>query len=429
MSTVEKLENNKMKLTFAVDAQTFEKGLDYSYKKKKGSINLPGFRKGKIPRNLIESQFGIEFLFDDAINFVFPDAYEKILDENNIEPVSRPTIDVPNASKEDGVEFIVEIVVKPEITVSDYKGLKYTKVETDVTDEEIEAEIEKMREQNARISSVSDRPTKDGDTAVIDYEGFVGDEAFAGGKGSDHELVLGSNSFIDTFEEQLVGKNVGDDVDVNVKFPDEYHSPDLAGKEALFKVKVKDIKEKILPELDDEFAQDVSEFDTLDEYKNDVKEKLSNAKKESADREKYEKVMQSLVEIVEADIPTEMFDNQKRQMVNNMKQRIRGTGMDFDMYLQYLGQTEEKLMESYQENAENQVRARLALESIVRIEKYEVSDDELNEEITKMAEAYKMTLEQLLEVMPDAEKDVIRMDLKIKKAADMVVETAVEIEA
>ena len=288
MSTVEKIDVNKVKITFSVSAERFEEGMQYSYNKNKNRISVQGFRKGKAPRKIIEVQYGKAIFYDDAFNFVLPDAYENAVKENNLDVVSKPEIDVENISDEDGVTFIAEVYTKPEVKIEDYKGLTYTKNEVKVEDSEVDEQINIARNKNARVMSITDRAIQQGDIAVIDFEGFIDGVAFEGGKGKDYDLEIGSHSFIDNFEDQLIGKNVGDDVDVNVTFPEEYHQPDLANKPALFKVEIKDIKVKELPELNDDFAQDVSEFDTLDEYKKDIVAKILVQKQKDADNKKQE---------------------------------------------------------------------------------------------------------------------------------------------
>ncbi len=426
MSTVENIDVNKMKITFSVSAERFEEGMKYSYNKNKGRINVQGFRKGKAPRKIIEVQYGKEIFYDDAFNFVLPDAYEAAVKENNLDVVSRPEIDVENISDTDGVTFIAEVFVKPEVKIDDYNGLTYTKKEVVVGDEEIEAEINKAREKNARIITVTDRPVQNGDIAVIDFKGFVDGKAFEGGEGKDYDLEIGSHSFIDTFEEQLIGKNIGDDVDVNVTFPEEYHQKDLAGKPALFKVEIKDIKFKELPAADDDFAQDVSEFDTMDEYKNDISAKLLKYKQNEAENSKQEEVLAALVKKAEMDVPQVMIENEIDNKINEFRNGISRQGLSLDMYLQYMGQSMENMREAYRIVSEQQVKSRLVLEAVAAKENFEVSDDEIDAEITRIAENYGMEKEKLTSVLRDEDRANLVKDLQVQKALKLVMDNAVE---
>ena len=331
MSTIENIDVNKIKITFSVSAERFEEGMKYSYNKNKGRINVQGFRKGKAPRKIIEIQYGKAIFYDDAFNFVLPEAYDAAVKEHNLDVVSKPDIDVEEVSDTDGVTFSAEVYIKPEVKIDDYKGLAFTKQEIKVNDDEVDNMINSAREKNARILTVTDRPVQNGDIAVIDFEGFVDEVAFEGGKGDDYELEIGSHSFIDNFEEQLIGKNVGDDVDVNVTFPEDYHQKDLAGKPALFKVEIKDIKFKELPELNDDFAQDVSEFDTLDEYKKDIMAKLLVQKQKDADNKKQEELLDILVKKAEMDVPQVMIENEINNKIREFEAGISRQGLSLDM--------------------------------------------------------------------------------------------------
>ena len=399
MSTMEKIEKNKVKLTFSVDAARFEEGMQYSYNKNKGNIAVQGFRKGKAPRKLIEAQYGKAVFYDDAINFVMPEAYETAVKENNLDVVSRPEIDV-TAIDENGVSFTAEVYTKPEVKLGEYKGLKYTKMDEEPTDEEIDAELKKEQEKNARIVTVTDRPVQNGDIATIDFKGFMDGEAFEGGEGKDFDLEIGSHSFIDTFEDQLVGKNVGDDVEVNVTFPENYGQASLAGKPAKFEVEIKDIKVKELPELNDEFVQDTTEFENLNEYKNEIAGKLIVAKKQQAKNKMEEDLVTALVEGCEMDVPQVMIDNDIDMKIEDFSRNIQSQGLSLDVYLQYMGQTVESMREAYRPMSEKQVKARLALEAVANAENFTVEEADLEAEVEKIAKAYGM------------EKDVLKSALR-----------------
>lgn len=426
MSTVEKIDVNKYKLTFSVDAERFEEGLAYSYNKNKGYFNIEGFRKGKAPRKIVEARYGKEVLYDDAINFVLQDAYTAALDESKLDVVSRPEVNVTEVSTENGVTFEAEVYVKPEVKISDYKGLSYKKVDIEVTDEDVEAELNKDREKHSRIIDVKDRAIENGDIATIDFEGFIDGVAFEGGKGTDYDLEIGSHSFIDTFEDQLVGKNVGDDVDVNVTFPAEYGQKDLAGKPALFKVEIKDIKAKELPEINDEFVQDTTEFESVDEYKKDIRAKLILAKTDAAEKAKEEELVDALIEKAEMDVPQAMIENEIDNKINEFRNGISRQGLSIEMYLQYMGQSMENMREAYRIISEKQVKARLALEAVAANENFEVSDEEIDAELTRIAETYGMEKEKIQSIFGEKEKEGIVKDLQVQKALKFVMENAVE---
>ncbi len=427
MSTLEKLENNMVKLTIEVAADRFEEGMKYSYNKNKSQISLQGFRKGKAPRNIIEKVYGPEVFYDDAINYVLPDAYAEAVKEHDLEVVSRPEVDVEKVAKGETMVFTALFAVKPEVTLGDYKGVEIEKVETEVTDEDIENEIKKVQDQNSRLVTVNDRPAQLGDIVTIDFEGFVDGVAFEGGKGEDYDLELGSHTFIDTFEDQLVGKNLADDVDVNVTFPENYGKADLSGKPALFKVEIKDIKFKELPVVDDEFVKDVSEFDTLDEYKSDIKAKLTTQKAENAKHEKENKIIAKVVENASIDIPKVMVSEQADQMVEDYSKRITSQGLPFEMYLQYLGQTKEQFKAGFEAQAEFNIKARYVLEAVAAKENFEVTDEEIGNELEKMAKAYGIDKAKLEEVMQEQEKEAVKQDVKVQKALDMLINEAVEV--
>ena len=425
MSTMEKIEKNKVKLTFSVDAARFEEGMQYSYNKNKSNIAVQGFRKGKAPRKLIEAQYGKAVFYDDAINFVMPEAYETAVKENNLDVVSRPEIDV-TAIDENGVSFTAEVYPKPEVKLGDYKGLKYTKMDEEPTDEEIDAELKKEQEKNARIVTVTDRPVQNGDIATIDFKGFMDGEAFEGGEGKDFDLEIGSHSFIDTFEDQLVGKNVGDDVEVNVTFPENYGQASLAGKPAKFEVEIKDIKVKELPELNDEFVQDTTEFENLNEYKNEIAGKLIVAKKQQAKNKMEEDLVTALVEGCEMDVPQVMIDNDIDMKIEDFSRNIQSQGLSLDVYLQYMGQTVESMREAYRPMSEKQVKARLALEAVANAENFAVEEADLDAEIEKIAKAYGMEKDVLKSALRPEDTENITKDIKVQKAVQFIKDNAVE---
>ena len=425
MSTMEKIEKNKVKLTFSVDAARFEEGMQYSYNKNKSNIAVQGFRKGKAPRKLIEAQYGKAVFYDDAINFVMPEAYETAVKENNLDVVSRPEIDV-TAIDENGVSFTAEVYTKPEVKLGDYKGLKYTKMDEEPTDEEIDAELKKEQEKNARIVTVTDRPVQNGDIATIDFKGFMDGEAFEGGEGKDFDLEIGSHSFIDTFEDQLVGKNVGDDVEVNVTFPENYGQASLAGKPAKFEVEIKDIKVKELPELNDEFVQDTTEFENLNEYKNEIAGKLIVAKKQQAKNKMEEDLVTALVEGCEMDVPQVMIDNDIDMKIEDFSRNIHSQGLSLDVYLQYMGQTVESMREAYRPMSEKQVKARLALEAVANAENFAVEEADLDAEIEKIAKAYGMEKDVLKSALRPEDTENITKDIKVQKAVQFIKDNAVE---
>ncbi len=424
---VEKLEKNMAKLTIEVSADDLEKAIENAYKKNKSKLSVPGFRKGKVPRKMIEKMYGASVFYEDAANELIPTAYDKALKESeDLEIVSQPSIEVTQIEAGKPFIFTAEVALKPEVTLGDYKGVEVEKTEATVSDEEIEAEINKERENNARTITVEDRAVADGDIVNIDFEGFTDGEAFEGGKGENYDLTIGSHSFIDTFEDQLVGKNVGDEVDVNVTFPEEYHAPDLAGKPALFKVKINGIQTKELPELDDDFAQDVSEFDTMDEYKADVKAKLEEKKKAEAESAKEDAVIAKIVENATMEIPDAMIDTQVRQMINDFAQRLQMQGLSFEQYMQFTGATSEQLLEQMRPQAQERIESRLVLEAVAAAENIQATEDEYKEEIEKMASMYQMEADKLEETIGELEKKSIMKDIAVTKAAKFVVDAAVE---
>ena len=424
---VEKLEKNMAKLTIEVSAEELDKAIESAYQKNKNKLSVPGFRKGKVPRKMVEKMYGAAIFYEDAANEIIPDAYEAALKEaEDLEVVSQPDIDVVQIEEGKPFIFTAEVALKPEVTLGDYKGIEVEKTEVTVSDEEVDAEVNKERENNARNITVEDRAVADGDIVNIDFEGFTDGEAFEGGKGEGYDLTIGSHSFIDTFEDQLVGKNIGEEVEVNVTFPEEYHAPDLAGKPALFKVKINGIQTKELPELDDEFAQEVSEFDTLDEYKADVRKKLEEKKEKEAATAKEDAVIAKIVENATMEIPDAMLDTQVRQMVNDFAQRLQMQGLSFDQYMQFTGATPEQLLDQMRPQAQERIESRLVLEAIVKAENIEATEDDFKAEMEKMAELYQMEADKLMESVGEYEKKNIMTDIAVTKAVKFVVDAAVE---
>ena len=426
--TVENLEKSMAKITITVSAEAFEEAMVKSYNKNKKNISIQGFRKGKAPRKMVEKLYGPEVFYEDAANFAIPDAYEEAAKESGLEIVSRPEIDVVDIGKGKEFVFTATVAVKPEVTLGEYKGIEVEKKVVKVMAADVNAEIDKVREQNSRMITVDNRGIKKDDTAVIDFEGFVDGEPFQGGKGEDYPLVIGSHSFIDTFEDQLVGKKTGDEVEVNVTFPEEYHEASLKGKPALFKVTVKEIKKKELPKLDDEFASEVSEFETLKEYKASVKKTLTERKKEEAKREKENAVVEKVVENITVEIPEPMIEEQTQQMIQEFAGRLSGQGLSFEQYMQMTGMTPDALMGQMKPEAEKRIRTRLALEAIVKEEKIKATAKDIDKEIENMASMYQMEVDKVKEMIGDNEKEQIAQDLAVQKAVDFVVKNAVEVE-
>ncbi|MBT9779981.1 trigger factor [Clostridium sp. MCC353] len=421
---VEKLEKNMAKLTVEVPAAQFEEAMTTAFKKNKNKFNLPGFRKGKAPQAMIEKMYGPGVFYEDAANVVIDSTYAGAMEESGLDIVSRPEIDVVQIEK--GKEFIytATVAVKPEVTLGEYKGLEVEKASAEVTDEDVENELKKVQEQNSRLITVEDRPVADGDQVVIDFEGFVDGEAFDGGKSEDYPLTIGSHSFIDTFEEQLVGKNIGEECEVNVTFPTEYHADNLAGKPATFKVTVKEIKYKELPELNDEFAGEVSEFETLDEYKADVKAKLLEAKQKQAATENENRVVEKAVANATMEIPDPMIDGQVNNMIDDYARRMQSQGLSLEQYMQYTGMTIEKLQEQMRPQALRRIQTRLVLEAIVKAENIQVEDEAVDKEIAAMAEAYKMEADQVKAYMGEGGINQVKEDLAVQEAVDMIVAEA-----
>ena len=421
---VEKLEKNMAKLTVEVSAEDFKAAIKKAFNKNKNRFAIPGFRKGKAPRKMIEQMYGKGVFLEDAANALIPEHYSKALAECDLEIVSQPKIDVTQVEPGKPFIFTAEVATKPEVTLGDYQGLEVPKSETEGTDEEVEAELKKEQEKNSRTITVEDRAAENGDTATIDFEGFVDGEAFEGGKGTDYPLTLGSNTFIPGFEEQLVGAKVGDDVDVKVTFPEEYQAKELAGKPAMFKVTIKEIKVKEYPKVDDEFAQEVSEFDTLAEYKADIKKGLVAKKKEAAAAEKESKVIEEIVKNSEMDIPEKMIEAQAQQMVEEFAQNIAMQGISFDQYMQFTGSTVEQLLEQVKPQAKARIESSLVLEEVVKAEKIEATDEEFEKELEDMATRYQMEKEKVADLLSEDDKKNLRNDICLKKASKFVTSKA-----
>src|SRR5690606_24964942 len=419
----EKLEGNQGVLTIEVDAETFNKGLDEAFKKVVKQVNVPGFRKGKMPRGMFEKRFGVESLYQDAIDILLPDAYENAIKETGIEPVDRPEVDVEQIEKGKSLIFTAKVTVKPEVKLGEYKGLEVEKLDETVTDEEVEAEIKQLQERNAELVVKEDGTVENGDTVVIDFEGFVDGEAFEGGKAENHSLEIGSGSFIPGFEEQLVGVAAGAEKDVEVTFPEEYHAENLAGKPATFKVKVHEIKGKELPELDDEFAKDVDdEVETLEELKAKTRTRLEETKKRDAENNLKDTLIEKASENAEIDIPEAMVNTELDRMVREFEQRLQMQGMNLDLYFQFSGQDENALREQMKEDAGKRVRVNLTLEAIAKAENIEVTEEEVNAELESMSSMYGVSAEELKQMLGGV--DGIKEDLKIRKAIDFLVENS-----
>ena len=423
---VENLEHNMAKLTIEVSAEELEKALDAAYKKEKNKISVPGFRKGKVPRAMVEKMYGAGVFYEDAANTLMQQTYPSAIDESGVEIVSRPTVDVVQIEKGKPFIYTAEVAVRPEVTLGKYMGVTVTKIDTSVSDDEVAEALEKERTNNARTIDVTDRAVETGDTAVIDFEGFVDGEAFEGGKGENYSLEIGSHSFIDTFEDQLVGKNIGEELDVNVTFPEQYQAAELAGKPAVFKVKINGIKAKELPELDDEFAQDVSEFETLAEYKEDLKKNLEEKKQADAKKTKEDEAIQKIIDKSKMDIPEAMIDTQCQTMIEEFAQRITQSGLSMDQYMQFSGLTIDKLKEQVRPEAVTRIQSSLVLEEIAKVENIEVTDEDIDAEIEKMAKMYNMDADKLKEYMGEAEKKSMKNDLAITKAVELIMENIKE---
>ena len=423
---VEKLEKNMAKLTIEVSAEELEKAIQGAYLKQRKHISVPGFCKGKVPRQMIEKMYGVEIFYEDAANALIPEAYAKAYDESELAIVSQPSIDVVQLEKGKPFIFTAEVALKPEVTLGEYKGLKVDKVSTRVTAKEVDAKLEEEQKKNARTITVEDRAVQDGDEIVLDFEGFVNGVAFEGGKGENYPLTIGSGSFIPGFEEQLIGAEAEKEVEVNVTFPEEYHSEDLAGKEATFKCTVHEIKVKELPELDDDFAAEVSEFDTLEEYKADIKAKIKEQKQAEGNRQKEDQAVEKAVANATMEIPEAMIDTQVGQMVQEFAQRLQSQGLSMEQYFQFTGLTADKMNEEMRPQAVKRIETRLVLEAIAKAENIEISEEKLDAELTKMAEMYQMEVDKLKEYMGESEKEQMKADMAVQEAVTLLVDSAVE---
>jgi len=426
---VEKLEHNAAKLTVTVDAKVFEKATVKVYNKRKSSFNLPGFRKGKAPKAMVEKFYGPEIFYEDAVNDILPTAYDEAVKESGLDVVSRPDIEITQVGKGEDMVFTAEVALKPEVVLGQYKGLEVQKDAVQVSDEEVEAELKAAQEKNAREVEITDRAVVDGDIVTLNYAGTVDGVPFDGGTAQSQRLEIGSHSFVDTFEDQLVGMNIGDEKDVEVTFPQEYHSPEVAGKDAVFHVKVLGIKEKQLPEIDDDFAMDTTEFDSLDEYKEDIRGKLALGKEERAKSAMENDLVEQIVENSTMDIPEGMIESQIDQMVQEFEQRISYQGLSFEQYLQYSGQNMDTLRETMKPDALKRIQGTLVLEAIAAAEDITASDDDLQAEFNRMAEMYQMEADQIASFMGDEQKENMKKDLAVQKAIDFIREAANVVEA
>ena len=421
---VEKLEKNMAKLTVEVSQEQFQDAMKKAFNKNKNRFNMPGFRRGKAPMSMIEKMYGEGVFYEDAADEAINATCMDAMNESGLDIVSRPEVTVEQIGKDKPFIYSALVAVKPEVTLGEYKGVEVQKADAEVTDADVEAELKRVQDQNARLVTVEDRPVADGDQTVIDFEGYVDGETFDGGSAEDFQLTIGSHAFIDTFEEQLIGKNIGEECEVNVTFPTEYHAKELAGKPAMFKVTVKEIKVKELPELDDEFASEVSEFETLDEYKEDIKAKLSERKQKAAASENENRVVDKVVENASMEIPDRMLDGQIDNMVQEMARNMESQGLSMDLYLKYTGMTSEQIREQMRPQAEKRIKTRRTLEAVVKAENIQVSDERLDEEIKKLADNYKMEADKLKEYMTDRDKDQMKEDIAVQEAVDFLVAEA-----
>ncbi|MEY8336858.1 trigger factor [Lachnospiraceae bacterium 62-35] len=421
---VEKLEKNMAKLTIEVPAEQFVQAVKNAYNKNRSHFSIPGFRKGKASQAMIEKMYGPDIFYEDAANEVLPVSFEKAAKESGLDIVSRPDIELKQMEK--GQPFIYEatVALKPEVTLGEYKGIEVEKAAAEVTEEDVERELKKVQDQNSRLISVTDRPVADGDQVIIDFDGSVDGKAFDGGKAEDYPLVIGSHSFIDTFEEQLIGKNSGEECEVNVTFPTEYHAADLAGKPAVFKVKINEIKYKELPELNDEFAAEVSEFETLDEYKEDLMKKLLETKEKQAATENENRVVDKVIENASMELPDAMVNTQINSMINDYSRRMQSQGVSFDDYMKYTGMTVEALGEQMRPQAIKRIKTRLVLEAVAKAENIQISEEAVDAEIEGMAAAYKMEAAKMKEYMGEAEIAQMKEDIAVQRAVDFLVAEA-----
>lgn len=426
---VEKLENSTVKLTIEVPAEQFDVAMQDVYNRQKKNISIPGFRKGKVPRQMVERMYGPEVFYDDAANQIMPQAYSDAAKESGEDIMSRPTVDIVQIEKGKPFIFTAEVAVRPDVKLGEYKGVEVTKIDTEVSDEEVETELNNERERNARTITVEDRAIQSGDTAVIDFEGFADGKAFEGGKGENHNLEIGSGSFIPGFEDQLIGKNSGDEVEVNVTFPEDYHAEDLKGKDAVFKVKIHEVKAKELPEADDEFAQDVSEFDTIAEYRDSIRKKLEERKADMAKNEQKQEAIDKIVEASEMELPDAIVLTRADEIINQFAQQLAQQGLSMDQYMQYAGTDIDQLRDSVRPEAVTRIKNQLVIDAIAKAENIEITDAEVEEELKKMAEMYNMELDKLKGYMTEEETENMKLDLASQKALDLVYDNAVFVDA
>ncbi len=425
---VENLKKNMAKLTIEVPAEDVEKAIQAAYIKQRGRISIPGFRKGKVPRRMVEKMYGPEIFYEEAANTLIQDSYPSAADESGVDIVSRPSIAVEQIESGKPFIFTAEVAVRPEVTLGGYRGVEVTKADAVVTEEEVDKEVEKERNNNARMVTVTDRPVQTKDTVVIDYEGFVDGEAFEGGKAENHSLEIGSHSFIDTFEDQLVGKNTGDETEIHVTFPEQYHAQELAGRPAVFKVKLHEIKVKEIPEADDEFAQDVSEFDTLEEYKEDIRKRLTERRENEIKGAQEDEAIRRIIETSTMDIPEAMIETQCENMVSEFAQRIAQSGLSMEQYMQFSGLTVDQLKAQVRPEAETRIKSSLVLEEIAKVEEIVISDEEMDAHVEKMAAGYGMDAAKMKEMMSDSERESVRRDLAVTRAVELIMENVKETE-
>ena len=421
---VEKLEKNMAKLTVEVRTEDFKAAIKKAYNKTKNRFAIPGFRKGKASQAVIEKMYGEAVFYEDAADEAINASYAEAMKESGLDIVSRPEVTIEQIGKDQAFIYSALVAVKPEVTLGEYKGVEVEKADASVTAEDVEAELKRVQEQNARLLTIEDRPVADGDQTVIDFEGFVDGKGFEGGKAEDYPLTIGSHSFIDTFEEQLIGKNIGEECEVNVTFPTEYHAAELAGKPAMFKVTVKEIKAKELPALDDEFASEVSDFDTLDEYKKDIEKKLQERKEKAAASQNEDRVVAKVVENATMEIPDRMVDAQVDNMLQDTARRMQSQGLSMDLYMKYTGMNVDQMKDQLRPDAVKRIQTRLVLEAVAKAENIEVSEEKIDEEIAKMAESYKMEADKLKSYMTDSDKDQMKQDLAVQAAVDLLVSEA-----
>lgn len=426
---VDQVDKNIVQLEIEVDSKKFEEGMQKAYVKNVKKLNVPGFRKGKAPRGIIERYYGEEIFYEDAINIVCPEAYDKAVEQTKIEPVDYPEIDIKQIGNGKTLIFTAKVTVKPEVELGDYKGIEATKTEYNVTEDDVDKELEKMQEKNARLVTVEDRSVQSGDIAVIDFKGFLDGEPFEGGEGVNYNLEIGSGQFIPGFEDQLIGRNVGEEVDVNVTFPQQYHAEELAGKPVLFKVKINQIKFKELPEIDDEFVKDVSEFDTLDELKDDIRKKLQEEAESKSQKDLQNNVIDKVVNSAQVDIPEIMIENQISSIIQDLDMQVRAQGLTMEKYLEFSGLNMNSLKEQYKERAKEQVKTTLVLEKIAKTEAVEVSEEELEKELAQLAENYRMEVDKLKDILRPEDIQSIRNDILMNKVIDMLVKNANIVEA